>query len=239
MYFLGMWQWHSRNGITWDPRPVFQSYQAYTSYLDGLNSRHFLDSNAPDFVLYEPASIDGRYPLFDEPLTIRALMCHYQVSGFDGTFMVLRRGENYCGSQSVIEDVESTFGGTIPVPSNYSGYMIAQVQMQYNLIGDIGNLLYKAPQVFVQLNFADGTTGTYRFVFGNGMDGLVVSAVPGNLFGGVIKQIREISFITPEAYAFDSQIKVKFVQVPTSQTDQEAIANSSASNQTRRSCINR
>ncbi len=219
-------------GMTWDPRPVFQSYSAYTSYLDNLNSRHFLDSNAPEFVLYEPASIDGRYPLFDEPLTIRVLMCHYQVSGFDETFMVLRRGENYCGSPVVIEDVESTFGRTVTVPANYSGYVFAQVQIQYNLIGTIRNLLYKAPPVFVQLNFSDGSTGTYRFVFENGMDGLVVSAVPNDLFGGVIKQIREISFITPGAYAFDSHIQVTFVEVPTSQTDQEAFANSYFSNQT-------
>jgi hypothetical protein len=203
-------------GMKWDPRPVFQSYAAYTSYLDNLNSRHFLGTNAPEFVLYKPVSIDYRYPLFDEPLTIRALMCNYEVSGFDGSFMVLRRAENYCGSPMVIEDIESTFGRTIAVPSNYSGYTFAQIHIQYNLIGVIRNLLYKDPPVFVQLNFADGSTGTYRFVFENGMDGLVVSAVPGNLFGGEIKQVREISFSTPGAYAFDPHIQVTFVQVPTS-----------------------
>jgi len=213
-------------GMRWDPRPVFQSYSAYTSYLDNLNSRHFIDSNAPEFVLYNATSIDGRYPLFDEPLTLRILMCNYEVIEFDSGFMVLRRVGSLCGSPTPIPDIESTFGDTIPVPSNYSGYMFAEVHIKYNLIGTIRNLLYKAPPVYVQLRFADGSTGTYRFELGNAMDGLVVSAVPNDLFGGKIRQIREITFITPGAYAFDPHIRVSFVQVPTSQSHNEAIVNS-------------
>jgi len=209
-------------GMEWDPRPVFQSYSAYTSYLDNLNSRHFLDFNAPEFVLYDFASIDGRYPLFDEPLTLRALMCNYEVIGFDNGFMVLRRVGSHCGSPTVIQDIDSTFGDTIPVPSNYSGYMFAQVHIQYNLIGTISNLLYKGPPVYAELSFVDGSTGTYRFEFGNAMDGLAVSAVPNDLFGGEIKQIREITFVTPGAYAFNPHIQVSFVQVPTSQSHEEA-----------------
>jgi hypothetical protein len=191
-----------------------------------------LDSNGPDFVLYEFASIDGRYPLFDEPLTLRALMCNYQVTGFDRGFMILRRVGNHCGSPTVIQNIESTFGDTILVPSNYSGYMFAQVHLQYNLIGTLRNLIYKASPVYVELSFSDGSTGTYRFEFGNAMDGLVVSAVPNDLFGSEIKQIREITFITPGTYAFDPHIQVTFVQVPTSQTYQESLANSYFSNQT-------
>lgn len=213
-------------GMKWDPRPVFQSYQAYTSYLDGLNSRHFLDSNAPDFVLYELASIDGRYPLFDEPLTLRALMCNYQVTGFDGNFMVLKRVGDHCGPPTVVQDFDSTFGDTIRVPLNQSGYMFVQVHLQYNLIGDLRNLVYKAPPVYVQLSFADGSTGTYRFEFGNAMDGLVVSAVPNDLFGGEIKQISGITFITPGAYAFDPHIEVSFVRVPVSQSSKQPVTNS-------------
>jgi hypothetical protein len=202
--------------MEWNPRPVFQSYSAYTSYLDNLNSRHFLDSNAPDFVLYAVKSIDGRYPLFDEPLTLRALICNYEVMWFDGDFMVLRRVADHCGPPTVIQTIESAFNRTITVPSNYNGCVFGQVHMQYNFIGTLGNLLYKVPPVNVELHFADGSTGTYRFVFGNAMDGLIVSALPNNLFGGQIRPVREIKFTTEGAYAFDPDIQVSFIRIPVS-----------------------
>jgi len=205
--------------MEWDPRPIFQSYSAYTPYLDNLNARHFLGSNAPEFVLYQIASIDDRYPLFDEPLTLRALMCNYQEIGFDNGFMILEKVDSSCGSPRAIQSIDTTFGDTVSVPSNYNGYVFAEVRLRFNLIGLTESLLYKAPLVFVKLNFADGSTGTYRFESGNAMDGLVVSAIPNDLFGGAVRQIRGITFITPGAYAFDSHIQVEFVRVAVIQDD--------------------
>ncbi|MEI6841798.1 MAG: hypothetical protein WCK53_11060, partial [Methanomicrobiales archaeon] len=39
-------------GLNWSPRPVFHSQQAYTQYLDDLNSRHFLGAGSPGKILY-------------------------------------------------------------------------------------------------------------------------------------------------------------------------------------------
>lgn len=213
-------------GMKWDPRPVFHSYAVYTSYLDELNSRHFLSSNAPEFVLYRPLSIDNRYPLFDEPMTIRALMCNYEVIGFDGGFMLLHKVGNHCGPPIVIQNIESTFDRTISVPSNYSGYLFAEVHIQYNVIGTLGNLLYKAPPVYVTLSFADASTKTHLLVIGNAMDGLIVSTIPNSLFGNETKQIREISFTTPDTYEFDAHILITFVRVPVSQDLEDLITSS-------------
>src|SRR5690606_10202344 len=62
------------------PRPIFQSYSAYTKYLADVNFDHYNDqSSAPEFVLYELASIDNRYPLFDEPKVNLALLKNYHI----------------------------------------------------------------------------------------------------------------------------------------------------------------
>lgn len=61
-------------GLDWDPRPVFQSYSAYTASLDALNAAHFNSNSSPDYVIFAAESIDGRYPLFDEPATFRSLL---------------------------------------------------------------------------------------------------------------------------------------------------------------------
>lgn len=54
------------NKLNYLPRPVIQSYTAYTKYLEDLNFEHYNSENAPQFVLFNYLSIDNRYPLFDE-----------------------------------------------------------------------------------------------------------------------------------------------------------------------------
>src|SRR5262249_18342587 len=42
----------ARNHLNWQPRPVLDSYASYTSWLDGLNSKHFENAEtAPRFVI--------------------------------------------------------------------------------------------------------------------------------------------------------------------------------------------
>ncbi len=82
------------NGLNWDPRPLFQSYIAYTPWLDLQNQKFFLSAKkAPEYLIWEKmvtdklqysnkidygyllndSSIDNRYLLNDEPLTIKAI----------------------------------------------------------------------------------------------------------------------------------------------------------------------
>ena len=67
------------NNLNWKPRPIFQSYSAYTTALDNRNFDSL--SQAPrDYILYQFQSIDGRHPFFDEPKTFNYLFCNYQPS---------------------------------------------------------------------------------------------------------------------------------------------------------------
>jgi hypothetical protein len=67
------------NRLNYSPRPVIQSYTAYTPELEELNFKHYNSDNAPDFVLYDFVSIDNRYPLFDEPKVNLVLLKNYKV----------------------------------------------------------------------------------------------------------------------------------------------------------------
>ncbi len=53
------------NKLNYLPRPVIQSYTAYTPYLEDLNFNHYNSIKGPEFVLFDYASIDERYPLYD------------------------------------------------------------------------------------------------------------------------------------------------------------------------------
>ncbi|MBP6558605.1 MAG: hypothetical protein KA213_09590 [Flavobacterium sp.] len=66
------------NKLNFSPRPVFQSYTAYTKVLEEMNFNHYnTKETAPEFVIYEFLAIDQRYPLFDEPKVNLCLLKNY------------------------------------------------------------------------------------------------------------------------------------------------------------------
>lgn len=66
------------NKLNFSPRPVFQSYTAYTKVLEEMNFSHYnTKETAPEFVIYEFLAIDQRYPLFDEPKVNLCLLKNY------------------------------------------------------------------------------------------------------------------------------------------------------------------
>lgn len=70
-----------QNNLNYLPRPICQSYTAYTPHLQELNFNHYNDiAKAPEYVIYQFLSIDGRYPLFDEPKMNLALLLNYEVA---------------------------------------------------------------------------------------------------------------------------------------------------------------
>ena len=88
------------NKLNFLPRPVFQSYTAYTVYLEEMNFNHYNScAKAPEFVIYEYLAIDERYPLFDEPKVNLCLIKNYSpVELFDfqnRKFILLQKRKDF------------------------------------------------------------------------------------------------------------------------------------------------
>jgi len=79
------------NDLNYVPRPVFQSYSVYNHRLAELNDRFYQSPRAPDWVLFELGSIDGRYPGLEDSLTLRTILHDYRNAGTDRQFLVLHR----------------------------------------------------------------------------------------------------------------------------------------------------
>jgi len=208
-------------GLNWWPRPVFQSYTAYTAYLDRLNQAHFRSNTAPDYVLFRFISIDGRYPLFDEPATFRTLLTGYKPCTRDGEFLVLRKKESVDRYEKrYIRTTVARFGQIIEVPRIDNGLLFGRVRIEPNLLGKILKLLFKPPKVYLRF-FKDGRKiKTHRFIFPNATDGIFLSQyVFGpddlhHLWQGNIKQnITGISFRTRRPGFFKRKITVDFFEI--------------------------
>jgi hypothetical protein len=111
--------------LDWDPLPVFQNYQAYTSRLDEANAAAVASPDGPDRILREnllfrdPESTgdtDNRYPGWDPPAQARAILCNFVPLHTSARWQVLGRTSNRCRSPQLIRSVDASPGTTVPVP---------------------------------------------------------------------------------------------------------------------------
>ena len=180
--------------------PVFQSYSAYTPYLDRLNARQILMTNSASRVIYTYLSIDGRYPAFDEPATFRALLTCYRSLYPGAAYLIL--GETACTRphlNALSKPREVAFGRWITVPSRA---IYAKVDVRTTAIGRLADIFYKPDSVHVLFRLTDGSVkGPYRFIYPIAPDGLFIKYFIGTqtdaaqLFAGTTSALRRIAAI--------------------------------------------
>ncbi|HEV3168104.1 MAG TPA: hypothetical protein VGZ22_29140 [Isosphaeraceae bacterium] len=208
----------------WDPQPVFQSYNAWRPYLDHIDAQHYTGPAAPRFVLFAAKTIDGRYPLFDEPEAHRALMENYRVVDHVSFVVVLeRRDGTQQPQQNEAGVVTARFGEWIDVPQHGDQRLYGRVQVAYSLLGLALNLLHRPPEVHIFFKYSGGQVSpAYRLVTANAPDGLDLSSYApdtegaGRLAEGQFDQpIEAIKIVTESpAEAYQQEIHLDYFTEP-------------------------
>ncbi|MEO5361168.1 MAG: hypothetical protein H7843_12095 [Nitrospirota bacterium] len=192
-------------GLRWRPRPVFQSYSAYTAYLDSLNERSL--SSAPEFILYAQKEFDGKSAVLFEPATYRRILTDYRVVVKDGIFWVLqRRGLIEPAAQEGVSAVSVPLGGKIPFSLDVRYYTFARVYVKYNIMGKIIRLLYRAPGIYIEFHRAGQPVRRYKFCF-NAVNGINLDPFTDSADAAAA---GEFAITTPYPGFFDESVKVEF-----------------------------
>jgi hypothetical protein len=79
------------NYLELSPRPIFQSYSAYTPSLEGWNLRYYQSERAPDYLLWREERVDERYPGQDDAMLVAALPGHYEPLFQEGPYWLFRK----------------------------------------------------------------------------------------------------------------------------------------------------
>lgn len=168
---------YEQASLHWDPRPVLQSYTAYTPWLDNLDAAFLRSNTAPEYIVYSYLTIDNRYAAFDEPATFRALLENYRVvTGLGTQAVLLRRVATTPVSASVGHMTCVGLGSAITVPQQSGVRTFARVDVPRTLLGSTLNLLAKVPDLRITLTTGSGSTAfSGRLVQAVAGDGLYVS----------------------------------------------------------------
>ncbi len=160
----------------YDPRPVMQSYSAYSSQLAFLNADHLAGSHAPETIFFGLDPIDGHYPAMEDGPSWPALLGQYRFRAFSRAYAVLDRVE---GAQASTMDPPRligfrSFGEAIAVPHD-SPFVWARMQFHPSLLGRVVSVLFKLPLITIAVATADGQIKTFRLVSGMADAGFLLS----------------------------------------------------------------
>ena len=206
--------------FNWCPRPVFQTYGAYTHELDVLNARHFEGDDSPEVLLYDLGTIDFRYHLFDTPATFRTILDNYKSVLIDKGFLLLeKRDTPYLSIVEEISTIDVNIGETINIPKSEDGFVFARIYMDYSLLGKFANILYKTPYMIIVLK-SEEKEYEHRFIISTAENGIFLSQYIGSIeeFEQIwdnkpVNNLDSFTIKTGHESFFNTNIQVKFFQV--------------------------
>lgn len=193
------------NGLSWVNRPLPASFSTYTPALDGLNAAFFESNGRPEYLIWHTDvgtnSIDGRYLLWDEPRTLRAIANYYDMVVADSSIFLLRaRAHPRFASPQFLATLTVPWNTWTPVPQT-AGVILAEASITRLLIMRLIRTVFREGPVLLSLRFSSGEEAAYRLVPENMGSGLWVSPLPitvdelRSLFqGGPIRMVVAVRF---------------------------------------------
>ncbi|WP_338552543.1 hypothetical protein [Paenibacillus sp. KS-LC4] len=151
------------NGLNWTPRPIFQSYSAYTSKLLKANEAAIIE-NGPAFVLLQIQTIDGRFPTADDSLWLTQLLHRYSIVDEESPFLLFqKREERETPELALVHEGEVGWGVPYHLkPSEQLSYI--SLDINENVLGKARSALFKPPLVFIEVTLEDGMNKVFRII---------------------------------------------------------------------------
>lgn len=173
------------NRLNYVPRPVFQSYTAYTAYLENLNFNFYTSQKAPKFIFYEFDAIDNRYPLFDETkmnlCVLRNYICVDTFSFGNRPVLLLERKSKPPPPITFTKTKEFEMSINDEIPAKTESYY--EFKLSNTLGGKLVSTFSYAPEMLISIKTADGQYSEYRT-----SKELLASGIAGNrLFNSTIE----------------------------------------------------
>jgi hypothetical protein len=165
------------NSADYRPRPVIQSYAAVNEYLARLNANLFAGPHAPDFVLLNADSMDGRYPSTEDNLAWLELLGRYQPAGFDTDYLALRKAREPAPvlRAEILERIV-TWDREVELRPTSADPVWAEIDFRIQPLGRLIDFLFRPPEVDLSVK-AGGVWNTYQLLTPLARSGFLLSPV--------------------------------------------------------------
>ncbi len=195
--------------LNWHPRPVFQSYAAYTPRLAALNAAHVSGADAPQHLLFAIEPIDGRWAALEDGASWVPILQRYTLAR-EGPLLLLDRTDE--GMQPVQSRPLRRLQGTgwQAVPDAKGNVTTASIHVRQPMVARMASFLAGPRIYFIEMRLANfETVRRYRFIPGAAEMPIVLSPLVASTadFAGLFKQcpgnpplnqVREVRIVDAE-----------------------------------------
>jgi hypothetical protein len=214
------------NGLTYAPRPVFQSYIAYTPGLEALNLAFYRSGLAPAFVLWRQETVDSRFPTSDDAQLVPEMRRAYEVQLKEGGYVLLKRVREMPLQplrRVLLAERKANLGDVIPVPESGGSPVWMQAGLVLTAMGRVRALAYRPPQIWMKVRDTAGKESTWRIVPAVAADGFLLapfiemtSDFAAFMSDGKLRGISSIEFEAPDSQGrfWKPQTAVRFWGLP-------------------------
>ena len=150
--------------LPYQPRPVFQSFLAYTKELARLNAEHLTTPDAAESILFDINPIDEHLASFEDGLSWPELLTRYDITNIEGRYLLLERSRQ--PRQYSLEPLDRqtvALGEWYEIPNN-SQPAWAQLDLHPNFWGKLAAIALRLPPLYLEIETADGIQIEYRAV---------------------------------------------------------------------------
>jgi len=166
------------NGVRYQPRPVIQSYTAYTPELAELNASHLRGGRGADNILLDLLAIDDHFPSLEDGLSWPEFLTRYDIRSARPPFVLMKRSPApRTWKLDPMGEAAISFGQPFKMPSAAVGPVWAKIEINKTLRGKIISTLYKPPILMLRVMTRDGRQLRYRLVPGMARPGFLLSPV--------------------------------------------------------------
>ncbi|MCI5049022.1 MAG: hypothetical protein MRY32_01645 [Rickettsiales bacterium] len=167
--------------LTFTPRPVFQSYHAYTPWLAHENSAYLLKANAPDHMFVSLDSIMQHYPTIDDANAILSLWQNYEAKSITSGYLQLHKRKAALDAKKQ-EYYDETFewDRSITIPNHYRDLIWAEIDIKPTLIGRLFSFLLYPPPIHMTFTLQSGYERTDRIIPNIARSGFVLNPLLDN-----------------------------------------------------------
>jgi hypothetical protein len=205
-------------GFEYRPRPVFQTYAAFTPELMELNRRFYASELAPPFVIVDLDPFPYHLAPMEDSLALQTIVRDYApVLSEQGLLLWQRRpaAERVAeAARETVLEANLPVGAWLDLTELDPGCHVARIELAPTLLGRLRELAYQPALLFLEVRTAPRT---YRFRFGHEMAraGFVLEPLIGNqrdlprwAAGLSIPRPRAIRIVTegPGCYAREARV---------------------------------
>jgi hypothetical protein len=149
----------------WDPRPVFQSYSAYTPMLAEKNIVKLTSNTAADHIFFQIKPIDNRLPPLEDGPSWPWLLSEYTPDTFENGYLLLQRRLHPIAPELLRKFTPQhvRFGQKVQLPQSRHK-LVASIEVRPTVLGKLTNVFFKQNPVDITVDLKSGARKNFRLI---------------------------------------------------------------------------